>query len=208
MTDQEKLKVLKSCVLFEGLRDEGLERVFRVAREMTFSSGELLFSSANRRLGVITAGSANAVKPKKNGTVTMSLLGFGDVFGAVSIMGGELPMTEARAKKTVTALVFDAETFKLLMREDFRLTENYCRYLIGRIRFLTERVECMSCSSSGEKLLRYLETNAENGVCRIPFGMDALAKAISMSRATLYRAFDELEGNGRIARNGHDVRLL
>ena len=41
-----------------------------------------------------------------------------------------------------------------------------------------------------------------------PFGMDAFAKAISLSRASLYRALDELEKSGKIARTGREIRLL
>lgn len=208
MTQQEKLKVLKSCPLFRGLTESGLEAVIDAAEELELMTGELLFSDAERRIGVIVRGSAKAVKPKKDGFVTMSLLGYGDVFGAVSVMEGELPSTEARAAKPVTALAFSPEAFGRLLENDSRLMRNYCSYLISRIRFLTERVECMAGTSASEKLLKYLDTNAVSGVCRIPFGMDALARAISVSRATLYRALSELEENGRIARRGHDIRLL
>ncbi|MCR5610510.1 MAG: Crp/Fnr family transcriptional regulator [Clostridiales bacterium] len=208
MTYQEKLKAIRSCSLFKGLSESGLDAAVRSAEETELMTGELLFSDSVRRIGVVVRGSAKAVKPKKEGFVTMSILGYGDVFGAVSVMGGKLPSTEARAVKPMTLLTFTPEAFEWLLKNDFELTKNYCSYLISRIRFLTERVECMAGASASEKLLKYLETNAESGVCHIPFGMDALARAISVSRATLYRALDELEKNGSIARSGHDVRLL
>lgn len=208
MKDQEKLKVLKNSALFKGLTAEELKSVLEKAEEREIAQGELLFSEGERRIGVIAKGSAKAAKPKESGSVTMALLGYGEVFGAVSIMGGSLPVTEARARKQVTALVFSPEAFTGLMKESFTLTENYCRYLISRIRFLTERVECMAGTTAEEKLKRYLTANAVDGVCRVPFGMDALASAISMSRATLYRAFSELEKNGCIARDGHEIRIL
>lgn len=208
MTYQEKLKVLRSCPLFGGLTEEGLSAAIDAAEELDLLTGELLFSDSVRRIGVIVRGSAKAVKPKKEGFVTMSVLGYGDVFGAVSVMGGDLPSAEARAVKPLKALVFTPEAFDGLLENDFRLTKNYCAYLISRIRFLTERVECMAGTSASEKLLKYFETNAVSGVCHIPFGMDSLARAISVSRATLYRAVDELEKDGRIARSGHEIRLL
>lgn len=208
MTLSEKRKALAACSLFAGISEECLARAADSAQEAVFSPGELLFSKENRRLGVIALGSAKATKPGKNGPVTMSVLGYGAVFGAASIMGGDLPGTEARAIRQVTALVFDPDSFIRLIESDRELNANYIRYLISRIRFLTERVECMAGSSASEKLLRYLETNARDSVCHIPFGMDALAKGISMSRATLYRAMSELEKNGRITRSGHEIRLL
>lgn len=209
MTITEKKKVLAASPLFAGLPDEILLRAAEAAEELTFARGEKLAPRENGRvIGVIVSGAAWAVKPKEHGSVTMNIMGANDVFGAATIMGGELPSTEVRAKKAVRALVFSAESFLSLMESDFGVTRCFCRYLTDRIRFLTGRVECMAGSSAAEKLMRYLEKNSENGVYHIAIGMDALAKAISLSRATLYRALDELEKNGKIARKGREIRLL
>ncbi|MBO4563747.1 MAG: Crp/Fnr family transcriptional regulator [Clostridia bacterium] len=209
MTSSEKKKILISCALFEGLSEESLGRAAQTASLRCFAAQEKLFpQDCGRLLGVIASGSARAAKPKERGSVTMDLLGAGDVFGAAAIMGGELPSTEATVIKPVKALVFTSEEFLGLMEKDFELTKNFCRYLTGRIRFLTARVDCMAGSSAAEKLMRYFTTNAEGGTVHLAFGMESLAKAISLSRATLYRALDELEKSGRIARNGHEIRLL
>lgn len=208
MTNAEKLKVLRNCVLFAGLPAESLSLAAHLADERRFASGELLFSKDERRLGIIAMGSALAKKLGSSGPVTMSILGYGSVFGAAAVMGGEVPETVAEAVKPVVALVFSPDAFSELLNADRTFAENYVRYLISRIRFLTERVECMAGGSASERLMRYLETNSKGGVCYISFGMDALAKGISMSRATLYRALSELEENGRIARSGHEIRLL
>lgn len=208
MTTAEKQKVIKSCALFEGLPPESVSAAVKLCEERRFSAGEALFSKDDRRMGVVALGSALAQKPGASGPVTMSILGYGSVFGAACVMGGEVPETVAVALKPVTALVFSPEAFTELLDSDPSLTKNYIRYLISRIRFLTERVECMAGGSAADRLMRYFETNSKGGVCHISFGMDALAKGISMSRATLYRALDELEKSGRIARSGHEIRLL
>lgn len=208
MNEQERMKVLKSSILFKGLPAAELFAAAKASQEAVFRSGEKLFSNEERRLGVIALGSARAVKPGKAGPVTMSRLSYGDVFGAVTVMNGELPPTSAIAVRQVTAVVFTPEAFEELLKNSFALTKNYCAYLISRIRFLTDRVECMAGGSASEKLLRYLETNAKNGVFHVSFGMDTLARAISMSRATLYRSLSDLEKYGKIARSGHEIRLL
>lgn len=208
MTAAEKQKVLRNCALFGGLSAESVSAAARLAEERRFASGEELFSKDDRRMGVIAMGSALAKKPGTSGPVTMSILGYGSVFGAATVMGGDVPETVAVALKPVTALVFTPERFSELLAGDAEFAKSYIRYLISRIRFLTERVECMAGGTASEKLLRYLETNSAGGVCHISFGMDALAKGISMSRATLYRAMTELEESGKIARSGHEIRLL
>ena len=205
----EKVSRLASCELMKGVSADGLREAGEAAELVEFGQGEKLLSPSRRgRIGFIVSGCAKVVKPSGNGYVSMSLLRAGDIFGAASLMGGKLPSTEATALKPVSALIFDEEAFIRLMERHFEITLNYCRYLISRIRFLTERVECMAGGTAAEKLMRYLVQNEEKGSVHIPFGMDALAKALSLSRASLYRALDELENSGRISRSGYEIRLL
>ena len=210
MNEAEKKRYLTSCGLFAGLGQEALEDAARAADEAVLKQGELLFSCADgmRRIGVIVSGYARVTKPCKGGPVVMSLLGPGDVFGAASLMNPGETMTEARVIRQALVLLFSEEAFLGLMERHFPLAKNYCRYLVGRIRFLTERVECISGGTAAEKLMRYLEQTAEEGSAHVSFGMDALASALSMSRASLYRAFDELERAGRICRHGRDIKLI
>ena len=208
MTLSEKAKLLRSSVLFRGLSEDAVLDAAQLAEPRDFARAQLLLSSGERHVGVIVSGYAKVVKPSADGSVTMSLLGSGDVFGAASLMGGRLPSTEVKAIKPLTALILSEESFLYLMEKHFALTQSYCRYLIGRIRFLTERVECMAGGTASEKLWRYIEKNASNGSLNLSLSMDALAGARSISRASLYRAFDELEKSGRISRRGHEIRLI
>ncbi len=204
----EKVSRLASCELMKGVTAEGLREAGEAAELTEYAQGEKLLTPSGGRIGFIISGYAKVVKPSGSGSVSMSLLGPGDIFGAATLMGGRLPSTEVTAQKPVAALTFDEASFLALMDRHFDITRNYCRYLISRIRFLTERVECMAGGTAAEKLMRYLEKNEENGSVHIPFGMDALAKALSLSRASLYRALDELENSGRISRSGHEIRIL
>lgn len=209
MTRSERMKALNACPLFKGLSEESVKRAAEAAEERRYNAHAELFSEAGGRcIGVIVKGSARVTKPKKGGNVTMSILGAGDVFGAATILDGETPVTKAVAVKELSALVFTEETFEALLKADHELTMSFCRYLIGRIRFLTARVECLAGCTAQDKIMTYLELNAKAGEVHIPFGMDAFAKAVSLSRASLYRALDELEQSGKIARNGRDIRIL
>lgn len=208
MSVEDRLKLLKACSLFAGLCEETLIHASEASSERQFPAGTSLFSADERYIGVIAGGSAKAFKHRRGENVAMNVLGYGDVFGAASLMGGELPPTDAVAVRTVTAMILTEDAFLGLMREDFALTENFCRYLIGRVRFLTDRVECMAGTTAADKLLIYLETNADGNSVHLPFGMNSLAKALSFSRASLYRALSELEAAGKISRSGHEIRLL
>lgn len=209
MTRSERIRALGACVLFNGLSEESIRRAADAAEERHYPARAELFSQTGERcIGVIVNGSAKVTKPKRGGNVTMSILGAGDVFGAASLMDGDPPATRAESVKELSALVFTQERFSELMKLDHELTMNFCRYLIGRIRFLTARVECLAGCTAQDKIMSYLELNAKDGAVHVPFGMDAFAKAISLSRASLYRALDELEKSGKIARTGREIRLL
>lgn len=209
MTRSERIRALGACVLFKGLSEESIRRAAEAVEERRYPAhGELFSADTERCVGIIVKGSAKVTKPKKGGTVTMSVLGAGDVFGAATILDGEMPVTRAEAVKELTALVFTEERFEELLKTDSELSINFCRYLISRIRFLTARVECLAGCTAQDKIMSYLELNAKEGEVHIPFGMDAFAKAVSLSRASLYRALDELEKSGKISRNGHEIRIL
>ncbi len=209
METGEIIRQLNTSALFNGLPECAVSAAAALASERQFAQGELINPSGGAHyLGVIVSGYARVTKPGREGAVVISILGPGDVFGAATLMGGSLPVTEAEAIKPLTALIIAEDDFIALMQEHFELTESYCRYLIGRIRFLTERVECMAGGTAAEKLMRFLEKNAVDGRVHLSFGMDQLASALSLSRASLFRAFDELEKGGRLSRRGRDIRLL
>lgn len=206
---EENMRILRASTLFSGLSEDALRGAAGLAKERVYTSGALIDRrEAGNHIGVIASGYARVTKPGRDGSVPISLLGPGDVFGAASLMGGELPVTDIEAIKPLTALIIDEDDFLSLMEKHFELTQSYCRYLIGRIRFLTERVECLAGGTAAEKLMRFLEKNAENGRVHVSFGMDQLAAALSLGRASLYRAFDELEKSGKLSRRGRDIRLL
>jgi DNA-binding MarR family transcriptional regulator len=93
-----------------------------------------------------------------------------------------------------------------MLRADFRLAENYIRYLTRRIYFLNDRIEELICPSTDQRVLLYLTQNAEDG--RFTLAMTTLAQSLSISRASLYRALDKLEAAGRIRRDGRTIELV
>ena len=79
-----------------------------------------------------------------------------------------------------------------------------------KIRFLNEKVLSFSSSDNEKKLLLYLEAlpASEGGRREVPLGMSALSARLSMGRASLYRAFDRLEEENMIRREGRAVYIL
>ena len=94
-----------------------------------------------------------------------------------------------------------------LLSENKEILCNYLRYLNGRIRFLSNRLDAFSKNTVAAKILTYLSAESSDGKCRIK-NYTKLSESLCVSRATLYRALDALETEGKIKRNGKEIILL
>ena len=92
-----------------------------------------------------------------------------------------------------------------LLAQDGPLRENYLRYLTGRIRFLSGRLQSLVQSGAEGKLARYLLANVREG--QLTCAATDLARRLGLSRASLYRAFQSLEESGLISRHGKTISI-
>ena len=89
---------------------------------------------------------------------------------------------------------------------------NYVRFLSDRIRFLNSKIATFTADSAKSKLMRYLVSQAElqnnpEGNVVLPVSCQKLAESLNIGRASLYRAFEQLENDGLIRRSGKAVAL-
>lgn len=210
---EPNLGVLCQTPLFAGIPDAEIARLLERdgVSLVCFRRGEIIYAPAQfaRSLGVILAGAATVEKQGGTNAMLMSVLRAGELFGAATLFSAQdapYPVS-IRAAAAVRALLIDEAALTDMMRADFRVTERYLRYLTARIRFLNQRIEGFVRPTVEERLLLFLQNNARSGVCELPFGMTALAEALCVGRATLYRALDALEADGRIRRDHRTIVL-
>ena len=138
----------------------------------------------------------------------VSTLGPGDVFGAAALFNRQEDYpTDLIALTDCTLLLIPQEEVRRLIRTCPCFAENYVTYLSGRIRFLSARLDTVSADSAEGKLARYLLT-AEDGSGAVTLSATHLCQRIGVGRATLYRAFECLEGEKAIAREGKTIHIL
>ena len=90
-----------------------------------------------------------------------------------------------------------------LLAEHSQIRENYLRYLTGRIRFLSGRLQTLAQPGAEGKLARYL---LASGGSSCP--ATELCQRLGVSRASLYRAFAALEDSGLIRRTGKTITVI
>ena len=170
-----------------------------------FPAGAVVYDPTHfkRCLGVLLEGQLQVTK----GELSVSVLQPGDLFGAAALYSEAAEFaTTITAKKDSRCLLLSQQLVDQLIARDAGFRERYLRYLTGRIHFLSSRMESLSQHGAESKLARYLLSNMVEDHTLTCAATD-LARRLGLSRASLYRAFDDLERGGLIARQGKTISI-
>lgn len=192
--------------LFQGVKPEQLDRALSGADEACISRGETVYDRLRFRrcLGMILEGELTVRKE----SLLVSTLRPGDVFGAAALFNDQEDYpTTLTARSDCRLVLIPQEAVRQLIGAGGAFAENYVSYLSGRIRFLSDRLDTLSADGGEGKLVSYLLSAAnEDGALTI--SATQLSQRIGVGRATLYRAFESLEQENVIARDGKTIRIL
>ena len=170
-----------------------------------FPAGTVVYDPGHfkRSLGVVLEGELQVSK----GELSVSTLQPGDLFGAAALYSDAAEFaTTITAKKDCRCLLLSQQLVDQLIARDAAFRERYLRYLTGRIHFLSSRMDSLSQHGAEGKLARYLLSNMDvDGT--ITCSATDLARRLGLSRASLYRAFDDRENSGLIARCGKTISI-
>ncbi|MDL2217065.1 Crp/Fnr family transcriptional regulator [Christensenellaceae bacterium OttesenSCG-928-M15] len=207
------MDVLKCSALFCGLEDAVILAMAarpgvgcaKYAAHQTICSDE----TEPRAFGILLKGVAEVYKTSGTGELLVSRLGCGELYGVASIFQGmkerRVYPTRVVATKSVTALLISEEAIMLMFRQDERILKNYVSYLTDRIYYLNSKIDGLIRPNAKESLYHYLVQNAKGG--KLALKMTALAQALNVSRATLYRALQALEDEGAIKKTGSIIEV-
>ena len=161
-----------------------------------FSSGAEIYrpDRFRRCLGLLLSGRVLVTK----GSLTVSTLEPGDLFGAAALYNDALT-----AQGICRCLLLDQELLDRLLGEEALLRRNYLTYLTGRIRFLNARLGSLAVGDTEGRVVRYLLSSLSYGA--VECSASGLARQLGISRASVYRAFQDLEQAGLIRREGRAI---
>ena len=157
-----------------------------------FSSGAEIYrpDRFRRCLGLLLSGRVLVTK----GSLTVSTLEPGDLFGAAALYND--------APDYATTLTAQG-ICRCLLGEEALLRRNYLTYLTGRIRFLNARLGSLAVGDTEGRVVRYLLSSLSYGA--VECSASGLARQLGISRASVYRAFQDLEQAGLIRREGRAI---
>jgi CRP-like cAMP-binding protein len=205
--------LIRGCFLFSGAGDESAEAALTDDRCVLLSvpAGTVLSEVCDyrRSLGLVLSGSVRVDKVSDR-EYLMTDLKKGGLFGAASLYDepGETPLvTRLTARTDVRIVFFRGDLLRELMRADFLITENYIRFLTGRIKFLNDKIQRLIYTSADTALAHYLLEHAGDGGTISP-NLSALADELAIARASLYRSLRTLEENGCLKKSGRKITIL
>ncbi|MBQ3557009.1 MAG: Crp/Fnr family transcriptional regulator [Oscillospiraceae bacterium] len=204
-----QLNLLTRCPLLAGCDRQTIDFALSDAgcSMADFESGQILYQphSFSRSLGILLSGSVRVTRD----ALVISVLSPGELFGAAALFNDRPDYaTTLTAATPCRVLLLKQELIGRLMDFDTRVRDNYIRYLSGRIRFLSSKVQSLAAAGVDGKLARFLLSRLTPDQPNLVCPATELAQRLGISRASLYRAFESLEERGLIAHRGRRVEVI
>ena len=206
--EEALLELLEGTFLFQGAPETAQAALAdpRVLRR-TAAKGEVIYDPRHfqRCLGVVLEGSVQVSK----GALIMSVLKRGDLFGAAALFYQRPDYaTTLTARSPCRLLFFPQALVEEWMERWPQVGRSYVTYLSQRIWFLSGKIDALTAGTAGRKVAQYLLAHEGEGRVELDCSLTGLAGRLGVSRASLYRALDDLRDRGAIAHRGRTIRIL
>lgn len=211
---QTYLKLILAQKLFDGCQPKMIEDIILGSGTLhCFRSGEAM-ESEERAVGILLSGRGVIYSSDKGRQTLLRFISPGDAVGVAGLFADKAPNTRIYACGDGKSEMFfvGRKAFEELMtvETDGRFRTNLIKFLSDRVTFLNSKIDCVTGGSAERRLVMFLKNAStnDNGEIEIGMSMTALAHALDIGRASLYRAFDALAEDGAISRDGRSVKIL
>ncbi len=208
-------QILAQSFLFSRCTEEHLEKLLDGCILRVYNEGEELKSyDAKPFLCIIIKGSALVYSKDENNDLLLRILKDGDTFGVATLFGKsqDASVTKILAEAPTEALCIHEEAVRMLILKDGDFAMRYIDFLADRIRFLNQRIACIGAGSAEEKVCAWIDhqipSECQTHMLTVSMSYTRIADTLGLSRASLYRAMDELESRGLIHREGKSIHVL
>lgn len=207
--NETEMELVLKTELFRGSPPSVLTRILAVSdcTAADYEKNDVVYDKTNfsRSLGIVLEGRLRVTKENADmRPIVMSTLQIGALFGAAALFNSEPEYaTKITAIERSRVLFLPQRLIKRMIEREPDIAENYIRYLSERILFLNRKIYFLTAGTAEQRLAGFLLDNLAVGeYSEMPMPMHRLADALNMSRASLYRAFDELTESGAVSKQG------
>lgn len=207
--------IISTVPLFEGLPDEQLHEIRKIAASRHFVKGETIFSEGDPGNGfyVIAEGVVKIYKVSSEGKEQiLHIFGTGEPFGEVPVFTGQPFPANAEAIAKSSLLFFPRDAFVDLITENPSLALNMLAVLSMRLRQFTVQIENLSLKEVPGRLASYLiylsEEQGKEDSVRLSISKNQLASLLGTIPETLSRIFSKMTDMKLIEVDSRNIRLL
>lgn len=194
--------IIYQTSLFEGVTLEAFDNIYEIISftECHYSKGDLAPGNqlTPNAIGIIISGRIHAMKYLISGkSIYLRGLHQGEIFGVGNVFQEKdirLSYMEVM-ENTHVAYIDEIQLLKLFTFEG--VLKNYLVFINSKIQYLNNKIDILSQSSIRERVLMYIHDQYIVSNClqslELPMSVSALSEYLGVSRASLYRVFEELE---------------
>jgi len=209
------LDVISTIPLFNGLPDDQLEAIKKIAIEKQINKGEIVVSEGDDGKGffVIIEGRVKVFKVSAEGKEQiLHIFGPGQPFGEVPVFAGQRFPANAQAIDKARVLFFPRVAIVDLITANPSLALNMLAEMSKKLRLFAVQIENLSLKEMPARLASYLihlaDEQGEEESVNLKISKGQLASILGTIPETLSRIFAKLSGNNLIRVEGKKITLL
>jgi len=211
----EYLNVFYSSFLFKGIEKDKINALLSVCNPqlVEYQPKQIVFSPSDSKkaIGFILSGKVVVTTKFPNSNVILKHLSTNDCFGVAGLFGDVDNYVSSITSVTKTSIVYLSQhDVRELIHHNSMCTENYIVFLSEKIRFLNDKIACITSGSATNVVAKYLLniSEGEDSVFTLNTPLATLAQILDIGRASLYRALDSLQEFGAIKKDGKNISII
>ena len=182
-----------------------------IGEARALGNGETLFRQGDAPLGLfeVASGRIRLVRFGSNGGEThLYTAREGEIFAEASLFSATYHC-DAIAAQASSVRFYPKAAILAALDVDRGFARDFMATLARQVMSLRMRLEQRDIKSAQDRLMHYLEVNAEAGgqTFRLEGALKDIAAEIGLSHEALYRTMKQLEIAGRISRDGNFIQL-
>ncbi len=199
--------------LFEGLLEENLSFLRKIAQVKRYSAKTLVFSEGDEATGfyVVISGRVKIFKVSASGKEQiLHIFGPGEPFGEVAVFAGMNFPAYAQTLEESHLLYFPRKDFVRLIEQEPSLALNMLAVLSRRLRQFAAMIEALALKEVSERLAAYLLLLAERQgreLVELEINKGQLASLLGTTPETISRVFTRLAREGYVEMEGRRIHL-
>ena len=209
------LNIISTIPIFNGLPEDQMVAIKKIAVEKEFNKGEIIFSEGDEGNGffVVAEGRVKVFKVSTEGKEQiLHIFGPGQPFGEVPVFAGQKFPASAQAIDKTRALFFLRISIVNLITANPSLALNMLAVMSKKLRQFAIQIENLSLKEMPARLASYLLLHADeqdkSDVVTLKISKGQLASTLGTIPETLSRVFAKLSRQKLISVAGKKITLL